>query len=106
MEARKVETRGDEQRDVDLLFYRGELPKKSNKRDNTLRSSVEFDKVSPQSEIVRRGRGVESRYHRDVKGWSCGTMAKKENRLKVVRQKESRGWREETKAVRQERTRR
>ncbi len=91
---------------MDLLFYRGELPKKSNDRDKTLTSSVEFDKVSPQSGIMRRGRGVESRYHREVKGLSCGTMAKIENRQKVVRQKGSRGWRMESKAVRQERTRR
>ncbi len=82
------------------------MPKKSKNRDNTLKSSVELDKLSPQSRIVRRGRGVESRYHREVKGLSCGTMAKIENRQKVVRQKGSRGWRMESKAVRQERTRR
>ncbi len=70
---------------MDLLFYRGELPKKPNNRDKTLKSSVEFDKVSPQSGIVRRGRGVESRYHREVKGWSCGAMAKIDNRQKAVR---------------------
>ncbi len=57
---------------MDLLFYRGELPKKSNNRDKTLRSSVEFDKVAPQSGIVRRGRGVETRYYREVKGWHDG----------------------------------
>ncbi len=74
-----------------FFFYRGELPKKSNNRDKTLRSSVEFDKVSPQSGIVRRERGVESRYHREVKGWSCGTMAKIENLQKVVRQKDREG---------------
>ncbi len=106
MEARYVETRDDEQRDVDLLFYRGEVPKKSKNRDKTLRSSNEFEKVSPQSGIVRRGRGVESRYHREVKRWSCGTMAKIKNRQKVVKQKGSRGWKIESKAVRQERTRR
>ncbi len=37
-------------------FYRGELPMKSNNRDNTVKSRVEFDKLSPQS---RRGRGIE-----------------------------------------------
>ncbi len=74
------------------------MPKKPNNRDKTLKSSVEFDKVSPQSGIVRRECGVESRYHREVKGWSCGTMAKIENRQKVVRQKGSRGWRMESKA--------
>ncbi len=82
------------------------MPKKSNNRDKTLKSSVEFDKVSPQSGIVRRGCGVESRYHRKVKGWSCGTMAKIANRQKVVRQQGSRGWRVESKAVRQEKMRR
>ncbi len=52
---------------MDLLFYRGEVPKKSKHRDNTLKSSVEFDKLSPQSRIVRWGRSVESRYRRGVK---------------------------------------
>ncbi len=56
MEARKVERRDDERRGPS--FYRGELPKKFNKGDNTLKSSFEFDKLSPQSRIVRRGRGV------------------------------------------------
>ncbi len=71
-----------------------------------MKLSDEFDKLSPQSRIVRRGRGVESRYHREVKGWSCGTMAKIENREKVVGQKGAREWRMESKAIRQERTRR
>ncbi len=75
------------------------MPKKSKQRENTLKSSVEFDKLSPQSRIVRRRRGVESRYHRE--GWSCGTMAKIENRQKVVRQKGSRGWRMEPTGVKQ-----
>ncbi len=82
------------------------MPKKSNNRVNVLKSSVEFDKLLPQSRIVRRGRGGESRYHREVKGWSCGTMAKIENRQKVVRQKGSKGGRMESRGVRQERTRR
>ncbi len=34
-------------------FYRGEVPKKSNNKDNTVKSSVEFEKLSPQSGIVR-----------------------------------------------------
>ncbi len=78
------------------------MPKKSNNRDKTLKSSVEFDKVSPQSGIVRRGCVVESIYHRKVKGWSCGTMAKIANRQKVVRQQGSIGWRMESKAVGQD----
>ncbi len=53
---------------MDLLFYRGELPKKPNNRDKALRSSVEFDNMSPQSGIVRRGRGVEATDHMEVKG--------------------------------------
>ncbi len=77
------------------------MPKKSKQRDNTLKSSVEFDKLSPQSRIIRRERGVESRYHREVKGWSCGTVAKIENRQKVDRQKGTREWRTEAKGVRQ-----
>ncbi len=74
------------------------MPKKSNKRDNTVKSSVECDKLSPQSRIVRRGRGIESRDHVKVKGQ---TAAKIEDRQKVVRQKESRGWRMESTGVRQ-----
>ncbi len=50
---------------------------------------------------MRRGRGVESRYHREVKGWSCGTMPKIEKRQKVDRQNGSIGWRMESKVVRQ-----
>ncbi len=44
------------------------MPKKSNIRDNTLKLSVEFDKLSPQSRIVRRWRGVEAKDHMEVKG--------------------------------------
>ncbi len=82
------------------------MPKKSKNRDNTLKSSVEFDKLSPQSRIVRRGRGVESRDHLEANGWRCGTIAKMEDRQKVIRQKGSRGWRMESKVARQRGVRR
>ncbi len=42
-------------REIWTFFYRGEVPKKSKHRDNTLKSSVAFEKLSLQSEIVRRG---------------------------------------------------
>ncbi len=48
------------------IFYRGEVPKKSKQRDNILKSSVNFHKLLPQSTTVRRGRSVESGYHRVV----------------------------------------
>ncbi len=48
--------RGVMSRETWTFFYRGELPKKSNTRNNTLKSCVEFDKLSPQRRIVRRGR--------------------------------------------------
>ncbi len=55
-------------REMWTFFYRGDLPNKSNDRDNTLKLSIEFDKLSLQSRIVRRGRGVGARYHIEVKG--------------------------------------
>ncbi len=39
VEAHIVETRDDEPRKMDLLFYRGEVPKKSNYRFNTSKSN-------------------------------------------------------------------
>ncbi len=45
------------------------MPKKSNNRDNTLKSSVEFEKLSPQSGMLRWGGWVESRDHIEVNGW-------------------------------------
>ncbi len=71
------------------------MPKKSSNKDNTVKSSVEFKKLSPQSGIVRWGDWGELRDHMEVNGCSLGTMAKTEDRQKVVRQKESRGWRME-----------
>ncbi len=76
------------------------MPKKSNNKDNTVKSSVEFEKLY-QSGIVRWGDWGESRDHMEVNGCSSGTMAKTEDRQKVVRQKESRGWRMESTGVRQ-----
>ncbi len=46
------------------------MPKKSNNRDNAVKSSVEFEKLSPMSCIVKWGDGVESRDHIEVNGWS------------------------------------
>ncbi len=46
------------------------MPKKSNNEDNTVKSSVEFEKLSPQSGIVRWGDWGESRDHMEVNGWS------------------------------------
>ncbi len=62
--------RGIMSRETGPSFYRGEVPKKSNNEDNTVKSSVEFEKLSPQSGIVRCGDWGESRDHMEVKGWS------------------------------------
>ncbi len=45
------------------------MPKKSNNKDNTVKPSVEFEKLSPQSGIVRWGDWGESRDHMEVNGW-------------------------------------
>ncbi len=58
--------RGIMSRETGTFFYRGEVPKKSNKKDNTVKSSVEFEKLSPQSGIVRWGDWGESRDHMEV----------------------------------------
>ncbi len=87
-------------------MYRGKVPKKSNNKDNTVKSSAEFEKRSPQSGIVRWGGLVESRDYMEVNGWSLGTMVKTDDRQKVVRQKESSEWRMDSTGVRHERTRR
>ncbi len=62
--------RGVMSRETGPSFYRGEVPKKSNNKDNTVKSSVKFEKLSPQSGIVRWGGWVDSRDHMEVNGWS------------------------------------
>ncbi len=62
--------RGIMSRETGSSFYRGEVPKKSNNKENTVKSSAEFEKRSPQSVIVRWGGWVESRDHMEVNGWS------------------------------------
>ncbi len=52
VEAHIVETRDDELRKMDLLFYRGEVPKKSNNIFNTSKSNdrvSRFEGSLPQS---------------------------------------------------------
>ncbi len=44
------------------------MPKKFDNKDNTVKSSVEFKKLSPQSGIVRWGDWGESRDHMEVNG--------------------------------------
>ncbi len=44
--------RGIMSRETGTSFHRGEVPKKSDNKDNTVKSSVEFEKLSPQSGIV------------------------------------------------------
>ncbi len=57
---------GTMNRETRTFFLSRIVAKKSHNRDNTLKSSVEFHKLSPQSGIERRG--VESRDHTEVKG--------------------------------------
>ncbi len=45
------------------------MPKKSNNKDNTVKSSVEFEKLSLQSGIVKWRDWVESRDHMEVNGF-------------------------------------
>ncbi len=62
--------RGIMSRETGTSVYRGEVPRKSNKKDDTVKSSAEFEKRSPQSGIVRWGGWVESRDHMEVNRWS------------------------------------
>ncbi len=66
MEARKVATRHNE---TETFFYSMRGAKEEHK-DNTVKSSVEFEKLSPQSGVVRWGGFVESKDHMEVNGWS------------------------------------
>ncbi len=62
--------RGIMSRETGTFFFdRGEVPKKSSNKDNTVKSSVEFEKLSPQSGIVRWADWVESKDHMEVNGW-------------------------------------